>query len=221
MWVPQAVFATALIPVDKKEIMDIFRNLLFAPNQTVFDSKLPEWYGLIQGIQVKVKAGAGSEWIQLSDYYDKKWAPMVDMWAMYPWKRLPIGGENTNNRLERLWRSVKDNLDLLHVSKVGTARALMECVQWAESKLVTACTQARRKKMQIFDSDPYFQQIYREAADTLTEPGCLLLRTSIKKLQKYKSFLALAEGGVKEILKEWVWGWTWKIKVLFYNWFQL
>ena len=77
----KTVFASALIPVeDKKEIMDSFRNLLFAPNQTVFDSKLPEWYGLIQGIQVKVKAGAGSEWIQLSDYYDKNWAPMVDMW---------------------------------------------------------------------------------------------------------------------------------------------
>ena len=134
----KSVFVSALVETSKKkEILTIFRMLVYAPGRAVFEEKLLEWYEAIEGVEIKPTKGEKGTWMSLTDYYQKNWAPVVDMLAKHKRRGLAIGDTHTNNRLEVEFKVLKDYLHQFNLGKMSVDRAVLQLVRLAEEKLVT------------------------------------------------------------------------------------
>ena len=199
----KTVFASALINTDRKfMIMESFKNLLYAKSLTLYEEELLNWIKVIERVEVKPRPGPDGTWVLLSDYFTKNWGSCVDMWTIHERNNLPIGNINTNNHLERAFRSMKNWLRMLHVGLVTTETAVRDLVCWAEQQLQFRYTGARRKIMQISDPNPVLMSLYGEAAKVLTRPGCLKFKEMMEKMLKVEAFMTVEEGGgVKQVFK--------------------
>ena len=200
----KTVFATALIPMEHKgEIMVAFRGLLFAKSRALFEEALPTWTEVVKGVEVKPRAGPQGKMVFLEEYFDNNWMSTIDMWAMYERNNLPIGTVNTNNHLERAWRTMKGVLAMLNPGLVNMPTAARNLVNWAEKQLRTRYTDSSRKVMQISDPDPALMQLYSEAAKELTKPGMMLFKERLQLMKKYNtSLVVLDDGRVEQVFKK-------------------
>ena len=187
----------------KGEIMKAFRGLLFAKSRDLFEEALPSWTEVVSGVEVKPRAGPQGKMVMLEEYFNKNWMSTIDMWAMYERNNLPIGTVNTNNHLERAWRTMKGVLAMLNPGLVSMPTAVRNLVNWAEKQLRTRYTDSRRKVMQISDPDPTLMQLYSEAAKELTKPGMMLFKERIELMKKYNTSMeALDDGRVEQVFKK-------------------
>ena len=136
---------------------------------------------LAEGVQVRIGAGEQGHITSLTKYFDERWIKCVEMWAMYERKNLPLGDKNTTNRIERSFRSMKDELLNYNLGDVSTARAVTQLVEWAENNIEERYAAAHRHRMQIFDADPIVQDLYTEASLELTDTGCIAFKRSMDK----------------------------------------
>ena len=125
------------------------------------------------------------------------------MWAFYERKSLPdLGDENTNNRLERFWRTLKDYLDVLFSGRVGIKKTIVYLVKWSEEQLEVKYTWALRHRMNIWDSDPAVQELYNEASKVLSDSGCIKFKASIELLREKEMKLFEEDDGVRESIRK-------------------
>ena len=185
----KSVFATATASSDMKyEINEIFRSLVYARDEFEFNKNLEDWRKvLVQDVQVRLGTGQQAYYVNLADYYEKNWAPIRHMWAWCERKILPIGEENTNNRLECAFRKLKEDLKMSNIGEVTIEVAIMNIVKWAELKLLDAVTQAQRKDIRIYEENPELQLEYENAVLELNETGVLAFRKSLELLKKFEN----------------------------------
>ena len=187
----KSVFASALVETSKKQdMMTIFRMLVYAPGRTVFEEKLLEWYEAIKGVEVKPTKGEKGTWVSLTDYYQKNWAPVVDMWAKHKRRGLAIGDTHTNNRLEAEFKVLKDYLHQFNLGKVSVDRTVLQLVRLAEEKLVTRYT--------LHSLTPFFMKLYKKAAENLNKLRCLNFRENVGKWKAKVGKMSIEDGGIKE-----------------------
>ena len=196
----KSLFATLTVSSDiKYEINEIFRSLVYAKDEIDFNRKLENWNKVVdQDVHVRLGTGEHAHYVNLADYYEKNWAPIRHMWAWCERKRLPIGEENTNNRLECAFRKLKEDLKMSNIGEVTIEVAVMSVVRWAELKLLDAVTQAQRKDVRIYEENPDLQLEYDNAVMELNETGVLAFRKSVELLKKFESKMLITEDGVIE-----------------------
>ena len=196
----KSLFATATISSDiKYEINEIFKSFVYAKDEFDFNGKLEEWNKVVdQDVLVRLGTGEHAHYVSLADYYEKNWAPIRHMWAWCERKRLPIGEENTNNRLECAFRKLKEDLKMSNIGEVTIEVAVMSVVRWAELKLLDAVTQAQRKDIRIYEENPDLQLEYDNAVMELNETGVLAFRKSLELLKKFETKMFITEEGVIE-----------------------
>lgn len=165
------IFKSAPVSLEVKgKLMDIFKELVYARYEEVFKLKIVEWYKLIDGVEVKVVSGG--RYVKLAEYYDRNWANIVPMWAIYEQKRLPLGAEHTTNRIERTFRSMKDELSTYNIGEVSMAKAVFQLITWAENQLEDRYITAQRHRMQLFDADPLVADLYRSDYEPINYHQC-------------------------------------------------
>lgn len=187
-----------MIKEKKYELNLAFRALVYARDQADFEEKLQIWMKEMQGVEVRIGGGQQAKYVCLADYYAKNWAPVQSMWARFERRPLPIGMENTTNRLERAFGVMKHDLKMSSIGDLTIEMAVVLVVRWAESKLEEACATAQRKTMKIFDNDPEITKEFENAALELNETGCLAFKKSIDLMKKNIEKMTVVEGGVKE-----------------------
>ena len=84
--------------------------MVFAKSAEDFEIKLAQWNKLIGRVLLHIGKKEDNNVILLLDYYDKNWGSIQAMWARFERKNLPIGDENTTNRLERAFGVLKAEL---------------------------------------------------------------------------------------------------------------
>ena len=68
----------------------------------------------IIGVEVRVGNGDTGYYTNLEDYFVKNWESCKEKWLLCERRSIPgLEDEHTNNRLERLWRSMKEHLKQL------------------------------------------------------------------------------------------------------------
>lgn len=191
---------TAVVDQDQKsEMMERFRDMLYAHSHEIFCSQLKVWLTVIKGVEIRVGAGVKSHYVSLENYYQKNWGGCTEMWADYLRRKLPgIGEEFTNNRVERTFGSMKQFLRLYTSGEVTIYKAIMHLTRWAEEKLTVSYTAALRHRVQIFDHDPAVRELYKEAAVVLNDSGCMLFKLSFEKLKELKGNMKIVPNGVEE-----------------------
>ena len=82
---------------------------------------------------------------------------------MYSQTSLPLGSENTNNRIERAFWSMKDELKMRLPGHISIYEAIPCLIDWAEGQLSERYITAQCQSVRILDSDPDISQMYKKS----------------------------------------------------------
>ena len=94
---------------------------------------------------------------------------------------------------------MKEHLKLYSRSLSSIQDAIIRLTRWAEDKITTGMTEAKRHRLRIYDPDPARVQIYDYASFHLNDSGVLLLKTALESLKIRRPDLKLESDGVLEM----------------------
>ena len=190
----------------KKLIMESFRSLVYAHRKNTYDDNLKQFEDLAKDVEVKV--GNADNFVSLNQYFIKNWESCQEMWSMFSRRRI-VGIEdiNTNNHLERMWRTLKDYLKQMTSGAMTISKAVLKLVRYCEMRLEERYTWDRRHKMRIFDEDPDIKEEYVQAAKKLNDRGMGKFVQSVEKMKDKESLMEVVvteEGGesIKEVFRK-------------------
>ena len=188
---------------EKDSIMDAFDEMLYARTEDIYLTKQAAWNKVIEGVDVKLGAGKQQRFTSLREYFDKCWAPVCDMWAMYARAKLPLGDENTNNRVERAFRTMKELLRMHFAGRIDIEKAVPCLIAWVEDQLEGRYTEAQCHSIRLSDPDPELDALYMEAGKHLSYHACRQLKVSVELLKKLEVRMKVLESGeVEETIKK-------------------
>ena len=187
----------------KSVILGKLKELVYAHTETEFAEKLTEFQEISEDVKVKVGAHASARLVDLWVYYQKNWAECVDMWATFKRNSIPgLENMNTNNHLERLWRTLKQFLDKMVPGVTTIFKAVLNLVQFCDERLDEKYTWDKRHIMRIYDEDPEVRDMYARASLKLNDKGVLKFKESFEKLLQKANSLEVVQTGVKERFKK-------------------
>ena len=187
---------------EKEVIMESFNKMLYARTKDEYGEKKVDWDKAVEGVEVKLGAGEQARFTTLAEYFDECWDNGQEMWAMFARATLPMGGDNTNNRIERAFRSMKDTLKIWIRGRVNMAQAVPCLVDWAEAQLENRYVAAQCHSVSIVDPDPEIAAMFKEAGQELNYKTCINLKSSVDLLRKRGDKMTVIDGGVEEVLSK-------------------
>ena len=191
----KSLVASAPVVVGKKEeILRQFRSVLYSNTEEVFkveDGKFVELCG-----DITVKTGSNQD--SLADYYIRNWRQCKEMWVRCYRKTLPCLGDNTSNRVERYFWTLKKALQDTFLSLPKTIRAAIYLVKFVDQRLDEKYIFASNKALIIYDKDPQIRELNAEASKWLNDRGCILFHAAQKRLADVKEKLAIDDDKVIE-----------------------
>ena len=194
------------VDIEKKSIiMDGIRSLLYAGTKEDAQAKSAKLQQEMMGVEVRVGNGDKSYYTNLGEYFLKNWEACADKWMTCERRHIPgLEEENTNNKLERLWRSMKDYLKLMTSGSSSIAKAVRILVDYAEAVLVDSYTWDLRHEMRIAHKDPKIVEEYKHAAKELNDRGMVKFKTSVDLLLKRERLMEVeqGEGEVETVVRE-------------------
>ena len=207
-WIKQLVSTarredgTMNVNLEKKDrIMTAFRGLVYAHSSVICSDNLKVFIVEIEGIEVRVGNGEKSYYVNFSEYYAKNWASCEAMWMTHLRRRIPgMQDEMTNNRLERMWRSMKTHLKQMSTGLMSISGAVLHLVKFAEERIKEKYTWDKRHSCRFYHSDPKVRQEYLDAAVEMNDRGMLKFKTSVESMISRWDCMEVQEGGfdVKE-----------------------
>ena len=168
----------------KNELMEAFRDVLYASSDTC-EEKRKIFENVIEGVIVKIGYGDQAYYVNLTDYYWKNWEPCKDMW-MHQYRKNIAGfeDENTNNRIERFWRSTKDFLKQMASGDMTIFRAVKYVTKFIQSRLVEKYVWDQRHTMRMHDKDPQVKHELAVAALQINDRGIKKFKSSLDLLRE-------------------------------------
>ena len=165
------------VDIEKKDIiMNSFRAILYAKTELEAKICCEKFLAESETIDVRVGNGDHAYYTNLGEYFSKNWESCSDLWMS--WRRANIPGleDNTNNRLERMWRSLKEFLKISTSGSAPIAKAIIVLLKFAESQLVDRYTWHQRHIMRIANNNTRFMEALNRASSHLNDGGILKLR---------------------------------------------
>ena len=103
----KCLISTALTTQDVKNmIYKQYQTVMISRSETCFEQENQKFLDLVNGIQVK----SGDKYVDLSSYYNKNWFSCKEMWVKCYRIHLPLHGDNTTNRAESTFSTLKKSL---------------------------------------------------------------------------------------------------------------
>ena len=189
------LIATALITVESKnELMNNFKAMMYARTEALYEETKNEFLVSVEGVEVRV----GQKYVSLKNQFLKNWDTCKEMWTACHRKHLPTLGDNTNNRIERsfwtLKMSIRDRFPAVPVIQ----QSVIHLVRFCEDRIMRASTQAALKSFTIYDADPQIHTLNRDTALELNERGCMLFHESLTALKERRQYMSVVDGCVQE-----------------------
>ena len=186
----------------KNDILELMRSMLYASSRDQYLELYNKFNIDVKGVVIRVKRCSDMVYEDLTSVFSQNWNSCVDMWGMYARKMLPgIGDENTNNRIESNFKRMKEHLKLYSRSLSSIQDAVIRLTRWAEDKITTGTTEAKRHRLRIYDPDPARVHIYDDASFHLNDSGVLLLKAALESLKIRRPALKLESDGVLEMFR--------------------
>ena len=119
--------------------------LMYCQSSSRIESHLAAFEGCLNDVEVPIGNLHMDNYVDLKTYFEKNWGNCCEMWMSIHRKNIPeLENENTNNRLERTWRSVKEYLKQLLMGEMSIAKAVMHIVNYCETRLLELYTWDQR-----------------------------------------------------------------------------
>ena len=186
------------VDLEKKDkIMTAFRAIAYAHSSEICSDNLKVFIREIEGIEVRVGNGEKSYYVNFWEYYEKNWADCESMWMTHLRRRIPgMQDEMTNNRLERMWRSMKTHLKQMTSGLMSISGAVLNLVKFAEDRIKEKYTWDKRHTCRFYHSDPKVREEYLNAAVELNDRGMLKFKTSVESMINRWDWMEVQGDGV-------------------------
>ena len=169
----------------KKEIMEAFTDLVYAHSSDISQERKVRFEKIIAGVEVRVGNGDQAYFVNLQEYFSKNWVECETMWMMAHRKNIVgLEEENTNNRIERLWRTLKDYLKQMASGQMSIHKAVKTLVKFEEERIDDKYVWDQRHTMCLFDRDPSVKEEYANAAVKLNDRGMKKFKESVDMMRK-------------------------------------
>ena len=110
----------------KNDLMQLFKSLVYSKNEEDFLEIEAKFFECCSDIRVKV----GDKYDLLSQYYDRNWKSVAPMWVKYFRRDLPTLGDNTSNRVEHSFWTLKKSLKDTFITLPDTATSVIHLIQF-------------------------------------------------------------------------------------------
>ena len=191
----RTLIATAPTTIDvKTDVFNKFKSVLRAASEEDFNQKQAEFLETVGDLTVKTK----EKYVPLAGYYNKNWASCKHMWAMCFRKHLPLLGDNTSNRVERMFGALKVDMKSAFTRLPKTVRAIIHLVEFADLRLTEGYNFHAGKCLRIYNDKENIRNLNEEASFTLNEKGCRIYNQTLNRLEIMRDKLEITEEGVKQ-----------------------
>ena len=193
-WMKQ-VISTAIyndskvVDIEKKsDIMESFRKVLYSQTSEMSILKEEVFLSKIKGVSVKVGSSERVKYQLFEDYYYKNWSSCKEMWMMHRRKGIiGLEEETTNNRLERMWRSMKTFTSQKCSKAVSIQKVIIEMVGYAERRIEEKYTWDLRHNSRVYHEDPKLRDEFSNAGLELNDRGVNRFSCSIRNMTKQRN----------------------------------
>ena len=192
----RTLIASAPILVEKKKnILLQFKTLLYSNTEEIYKKEEAKFIRTCRTVTVK----SGQSQVSLADYYVRNWQSCKAMWVRCFRKSLPCMGDNTSNRVERYFWTVKKAFKDTFMTLPSTVIAAVHLIKFADQRLDEKYMFSRNKVLVIHHRDPGILENNEKASLMLNDRGCVLFHASQVKLsEKLDKFSADDDGQVTE-----------------------
>ena len=192
----RSLFATAVVLIDKKQAMlQRFKEVVYAHDDDEFNSTNDAFLAEISGVTVTV----GKSERDLTDYYNKNWLNCKEMWVKYLRKHLPLLGDHTTNRIERMFWTLKKSLSEAFNSVPKTITSVMHLVKYSDQRITERSEVNTMRSLRIYSSDPFIRDLNEKASLALNDRGCTVFDSMLKNFRlREKKLHVHAEGVLEE-----------------------
>ena len=191
----RTLLATALATVEKKtELFAQFKKILYAHSEVSYYEENATFIEASRSTDIQIRIN--QQYKSLHTYYSKNWESCKTMWVKCFRKNLPILGDNTTNRVERTFWSLKQSLRDTFGRLPDTASSIMHVIKLADSRLKERYNYTAVKSLRIFDSNKDIQSLNDAASQNLNDRGCTIFHIAQKLFEKYRSKLSPDPNGV-------------------------
>ena len=192
--------ATAPVVVEKKKaILDQFKTTLYSNTEEIFQEENAKFLKVCGNITVK----SGGNQTSLAAYYLRNWKSCESMWVRCFRKSLPSLGDNTSNRVERYFWTIKKAFKDTFITLPKTVKAAVGLLEFADQRLKEKYMFAKNKVLVIYDDDKQVLENNEKASQLLNDRGCVLFHASQKKLaEKISRFSVLGDKVKEQVSRE-------------------
>ena len=188
------LIASAPVVVGKKdEIFQQFKRIIYASTEEEFVAEDKKFEEVVADITIKSR---NDKQESLMAYYIRNWRNVAPMWVRCYRKNLPCLGDNTSNRVERFFWTLKQEIQDTFVTLPDTIKAAVHLVQFCDRRLEEKYLNATNKCLVIYDSDENIRSMNLKASKVLNDRGCIIFHQALKKLEKTKNDLKEVVDGV-------------------------
>ena len=149
---------------------------------------------MIDNVQVR----AGKNYVNFKSYYIKNWESSKEMWVRYFRNSMPLLGDNTSNRVESSFNTLKKSVEDTFISLPHTIHAVQHLCEFANDRISERYSKLANKVLRIVCEDEQINELNKLAARDLNDLGCKLFNKVLNKLEAKMDSLDIYENGVKE-----------------------
>ena len=177
----KTLIASAPVLVSTKmKLVDQFKTVLYSNTEEIFKVQDRKFLRICGRITVTT----GKKQSPLADYYIRNWQACKEMWVKCYRKNLPLLGDNTSNRVERYFWTIKKALTDTFLSLPSTVKAAVYLIKFADQRLQEKYSFAQNKVLIIHDEDPLIKKNNELASRTLNDRGCIIFHAAQKKMKE-------------------------------------
>ena len=96
------------------------------------------------------------------------------MWVKYLRKSLPLLGDHTTNRVERMFWSLNKSIRDTFTSLPKTIASVMHLVKFADQRIEERSQLNIMRSLKIYSSDPFISELNEKASLALNDRGCII-----------------------------------------------
>ena len=177
----KTLIASASVVVDKKkELLVQFRAVLYSNTEAEFRLQDKKFVKVCEDVTVKT----GKNQDSLAEYYIRNWRSCKEMWVRCYRKSLPCLGDNTSNRVERFFWTMKKAFKDTFMSLPTTMKAAVCLVKFADQRLQEKYIFAQNKVLIIYDKDSDVRENNTIASKWLNDRGCVIFHAAQKRMKE-------------------------------------
>ena len=184
------------VPTRKKAMCPNIPNtfLNFSRDETTFQINNASFVELIAGIEVRIY----KNYVSFEEYYIRNWENCATMWAFCYRKDLVVLGDNTSNRVERTFWTMRAAIADKFSTLPSPAKANKHLIEYTDLRLTKSYHVASTKSLRIFDKNSSIYELNKQASLELNERGCIMFHKSQKALEARKEEMCIVENKVHE-----------------------